>query len=283
MIENIEIERSITKTYRRKLWSQFMKAITIYDLIQEGDSICVCISGGKDSMLLAKCFQMLSRFTEVPFTVKFLVMDPGYNSANLEKIKENAAHMQIPIVIRESPIFDIVKDEEKSPCYVCARMRRGYLYRFARELGCNKIALGHHYDDVIETVLMNILYSGEIRTMMPKLHATNFKGMQLIRPLYLVKEKDIIRWKNHCELDFLNCACRFTEKMEEEKDADIKTSKRQEIKELIEHYRKINPVVDANIFRSVANVNLDKVIEYYDEEHRVNFLDTYDDKAYKEE
>lgn len=276
MIPNIDIERSITKTYRRKLWSQFMKAITVYDLIQEGDCICVCISGGKDSMLLAKCFQMLSRFTEVAFTVKFLVMDPGYNKANLERIKENAAHMQIPIVIKESPIFDAVKDMNKNNCYICARMRRGYLYRFAKEMGCNKIALGHHYDDVIETVLMNILYAGEIRTMMPKLHATNFKGMQLIRPLYLIKEEDIVRWKNHCELEFLNCACRFTEMIEEQKDVPIKTSKRQEIKELIAHYRKINPVIDKNIFRSVANVNLDKVIEYYDEEHRVNFLDKYD-------
>lgn len=270
-----EIERSIIKTYRKEIWSNFMKAISEYDLIQENDCICVCISGGKDSMLLAKCFQILERFSKVPFTLKYLVMNPGYNAENLERIKENAKLMGIPITIKDSIIFDVVKEIDKSPCYVCARMRRGYLYRFAKEMGCNKIALGHHYDDVIETILMNIFYSGELKTMMPKLHSLNFEGMELIRPLYLVKERDILRWKNHNHLQFLQCACRFTEMQEKEKNAKVKTSKRDEMKALIEHYRQINPVVESNIFKSVSNVNLDKVIEYFDEKKRVNFLENY--------
>ena len=278
MITNKEIEHSIVKTYRKLLWSPFMKAITRYDLIQENDVIAVCISGGKDSMLLAKCFQILSRFSKVPFTVHFLVMDPGYHQENLEKIKANAKQMEISITIFNSQIFDVVSELEKNPCYICARMRRGYLYRFAKEMGCNKIALGHHFDDVIETNLMNIFYSGEVRTMMPKLHSKNFEGMELIRPLYLVKERDIIRWRDHNELRFLQCACRFTEMIEKENDQKVKTSKRDEIKKLIEEYRKVNPFIEQNIFRSMENVNLDKVVAYYDDEHRVHFLDEYEDK-----
>lgn len=273
-----EIERSIIKKYRGEIWSPFMKALSEYDLIQENDCIAVCISGGKDSMLLAKCFQILSRFSKVAFTVKFLVMDPGYNAENLEKIKENAKHLDIPITIKSTEIFDVVHGMEKNACYVCARMRRGYLYRFAKEMGCNKIALGHHFDDVIETVMLNIFYAGEIRTMMPKLHSDNFEGMELIRPLYKVKEKDIIRWKEYAQLSFLQCACRFTEVIEKEKGQKEKTSKRDEVKQLIKEYRELNPDADNNIFRSMNNVNLDKVVSYKINNERVHFLDHYNDE-----
>lgn len=273
-----EIERSIIKKYRGEIWSPFMKALSEYDLIQENDCIAVCISGGKDSMLLAKCFQILSRFSKVAFTVKFLVMDPGYNAENLEKIKENARHLDIPITIKSTEIFDVVHGMEKNACYVCARMRRGYLYRFAKEMGCNKIALGHHFDDVIETVMLNIFYAGEIRTMMPKLHSDNFEGMELIRPLYKVKEKDIIRWKEYAQLSFLQCACRFTEVIEKEKGQKEKTSKRDEVKQLIKEYRELNPDADNNIFRSMNNVNLDKVVSYKINNERVHFLDHYNDE-----
>lgn len=273
-----EIERSIIKKYRGEIWSPFMKALSEYDLIQENDCIAVCISGGKDSMLLAKCFQILSRFSKVAFTVKFLVMDPGYNAENLEKIKENARHLDIPITIKSTEIFDVVHGMEKNACYVCARMRRGYLYRFAKEMGCNKIALGHHFDDVIETVMLNIFYAGEIRTMMPKLHSDNFEGMELIRPLYKVKEKDIIRWKEYAQLSFLQCACRFTEVIEKEKGKKEKTSKRDEVKQLIKEYRELNPDADNNIFRSMNNVNLDKVVSYKINNERVHFLDHYNDE-----
>lgn len=266
-----DLENSILKTYRKDIFSKFMKAIRDYELIQEGDKIAVCISGGKDSMLMAKCFAMLEKFSKVPFEVKFLVMDPGYKKENLEKIKKNAEFLGIDIQIFTSQIFEVVEGIEKHPCYLCARMRRGHLYHFAQELGCNKIALGHHYDDVIETTLMNMFYAGEIRTMMPKLHATNFENMQLIRPLFLVKEEAIIRWRDHHHLDFLQCACRFTE--DAEREASV--SKRKEVKELIKTYKQINPFLDANIFRSVSNVNLDKVIEYYDDDKRVNFLENY--------
>lgn len=271
-----EIERSIIKKYRGEIWSPFMKALSEYDLIQENDRIAVCISGGKDSMLLAKCFQILSRFSKVAFTVKFLVMDPGYNRENLEKIKANAKHLEIPITIKSTEIFDVVHGMEKNACYVCARMRRGYLYRFAKEMGCNKIALGHHFDDVIETVMLNLFYAGEIRTMMPKLHSDNFEGMQLIRPLYKVKEKDIIRWMEYAELSFLQCACRFTEMIEKEKGQKAKTSKRDEVKQLIKEYCKLNPDADNNIFRSMNNVNLDKVITYKIDNKKISFLDDYD-------
>lgn len=272
-----EIERSIIKKYRGEIWSPFMKALSEYDLIQENDRIAVCISGGKDSMLLAKCFQILSRFSKIPFTVKFLVMDPGYNEENLEKIKANAKHLDIPITIKSTEIFDVVHGMEKNACYVCARMRRGYLYRFAKEMDCNKIALGHHFDDVIETVMLNIFYAGEIRTMMPKLHSDNFEGMELIRPLYKVKEKDIIRWMEYAELSFLQCACRFTEMIEKEKGQKEKTSKRDEVKQLIKEYRRLNPEADNNIFRSMNNVNIDKVVTYKVNNEKVNFLDHYYD------
>lgn len=270
------IENSIQKTYRKEIWAKFMKAITIYDLIQPGDKIAVCISGGKDSMLLAKCFDILSRFTTTPFEVKYLVMDPGYNEANIELIKSNAKKLGLDITIFDSTIFEYVETQEKNPCYLCARMRRGYLYRFAKELGCNKIALGHHFDDAIETTMMNMFYAGEIKTMMPKLKATNFEGMELIRPLYLVKEEDIIRWRNYNELQFLDCACRFTSDLKHKPEKT--SSKRKEIKTFIKEYKKINPFIDNNIFRSMSNVNLDKVLEYYDDSERVNFLDTYNER-----
>ena len=247
-----EIERSIIKKYRKTIWNNFIGAIQEYDLIKEGDRIAVCISGGKDSMLLAKCMQQLQRFSKVPFEIVFLVMDPGYNPANRNLIIENSKIMNIDITMFESNIFDVTLTSGGSPCYLCARMRRGCLYGKARELGCNKIALGHHFNDVIETVLMSMMYSSEIKTMLPKLHSTNFEGMELIRPLYKVKEKDIIAWSEYNGFKFLQCACKMTEK-----NADIElTSKRKEIKQLISDIKKQNPEVDDNIFRSLHNVNL---------------------------
>ena len=247
-----EIERSIMKKYRKTIWNNFIGAIQEYDLIKEGDRIAVCISGGKDSMLLAKCMQQLQRFSKVPFEIVFLVMDPGYNPANRNLIIENSKIMNIDITMFESNIFDVTLTSGGSPCYLCARMRRGCLYGKARELGCNKIALGHHFNDVIETVLMSMMYSSEIKTMLPKLHSTNFEGMELIRPLYKVKEDDIISWANYNNLHFLQCACKFTEESTEREDL----SKRKEIKGLIKEIKKINPNVDDNIFRSLHNVNL---------------------------
>ena len=247
-----EIERSIIKKYRKTIWNNFIGAIQEYDLIKEGDRIAVCISGGKDSMLLAKCMQQLQRFSKVPFEIVFLVMDPGYNPANRNLIIENAKIMNIDITMFESNIFDVTLTSGGSPCYLCARMRRGCLYGKAKELGCNKIALGHHFNDVIETVLMSMMYSSEIKTMLPKLHSTNFEGMELIRPLYKVKEDDIISWANYNNLRFLQCACKFTEDSTEREDL----SKRKEIKGLIREIKKINPNVDDNIFRSLHNVNL---------------------------
>lgn len=268
------IENSVLKTYRRDIFSKFMKALKQYDMIQPNDKVAVCISGGKDSMLLALCFSMLTKFSKIPFTVEYIVMDPGYHPDNLQLIKENAKKLNLPIHIFETSIFDAVVTIEKNPCYLCARMRRGHLYNFAQQLGCNKIALGHHYDDVIETILMNIFYAGEIRTMMPKLHSKNFEGLELIRPLYLVKEEAIINWRDYNELTFLQCACKFTA----ENGCDVKTSKRKEIKNLIHSYKQINPFLESNIFHSVENVNLDKIIRYYDDEHDVSFLDTYTKK-----
>lgn len=247
-----EIERSIIKKHRKTIWNNFIGAIQEYDLIKEGDRIAVCISGGKDSMLLAKCMQQLQRFSKVPFEIVFLVMDPGYNPANRNLIIENSKIMNIDITMFESNIFDVTLTSGGSPCYLCARMRRGCLYGKARELGCNKIALGHHFNDVIETVLMSMMYSSEIKTMLPKLHSTNFEGMELIRPLYKVKEDDIISWANYNNLHFLQCACKFTEESTEREDL----SKRKEIKGLIKEIKKINPNVDDNIFRSLHNVNL---------------------------
>jgi len=276
MERHLAIERSIIKKFRKDIWTPFIKAINDYKLIKPDDAIAVCISGGKDSMLLAKCLQEIQRHGKMDFTLKFIVMNPGYNHNNLDLIKENAKTLNIPIQIFDSSIFDYVFTVEKSPCYLCARMRRGNLYKFAKDLGCNKIALGHHFDDVIETILMGMFYGGQVQTMMPKLHSQNFEGMELIRPLYLVKEKAIIDWGRYNELEFLRCACRFTESKGTEEFA--KTSKRQEIKELIDKYRMINPYVDMNIFRSVHNVNLETVIGYHDGQNEYSFLDDYDER-----
>lgn len=276
-----EIERSLITTYRSKIWAKFIKAIKEYDLIKPNDKICVCISGGKDSMVLAKCFQELKRHSDFEFEVKYLVMDPGYNPANLAKIKENLKILNVDAVIRNSDIFEVAAIQVKSPCYLCARMRRGCLYRLAEELGCNKIALGHHFDDVIETTLMNMLNAGSFQTMMPKLHSDNFNGMELIRPLYLVREKDIIAWKNYNNLSFLQCACRFTEAIHN--DDEIYASKRKETKELIYKLEKENPNVVKNIFRSAYNVNLNMVLGYKDMKGHHFFLDYYDDLVKKDE
>ena len=252
LLKHQEIERSIVKKYRKTIWKNFIAAVKEYELINEGDKIAVCISGGKDSMLLAKCMQQLARFSEVPFELKFIVMDPGYNKENRELIEYNAKLMDIDVIFFESNIFDVVTTSGGSPCYLCARMRRGCLYGKAKELGCNKIALGHHFDDVIETVLMSMLYSSEIKTMLPKLHSTNFEGMELIRPLYKVKERDIVSWSNYNGLNFLRCACRFTAESEYNEDL----SKRKEMKEVIKYLREKNPEADDNIFRSLHNVNM---------------------------
>ena len=237
-----DIERSIIKRFRKEIWRPFVRALNEYDLIREGDRIAVCISGGKDSMLLAKCMQEILRHGRMEFELKFLVMDPGYHPANRKLIEENAALMELPVHIFQSDIFDTVVDAGGSPCYLCARMRRGNLYANARELGCNKIALGHHFDDVIETILMSMLYGAQINTMMPKLYSTNFQGMELIRPLYLVKEEHILAWKEYNGLRFLQCACRFTEQIAREQamEEQVHTSKRQEMKELIRHFRQVN-------------------------------------------
>ena len=271
-----DIERSIIKKFRKPIWRRFTKAIREYELVQNGDKIAVCISGGKDSMLMAKLFQELSRHGKKNFEVVFLVMNPGYNEINYQTIKDNAKILNVPITVFESDIFNIVASEEQSPCYLCARMRRGYLYSKAKELGCNKIALGHHYDDVIETILMGMLYGAQVQTMMPKLHSTNFEGMELIRPLYLIREADIIHWANYNDLHFIQCACRFTEHCASCGGTE-KGSKRAEIKELIHELAQKDPVIEYNIFRSVENVNLNTVIGYKQDGVRHNFLDTYDD------
>ena len=267
------IERSIIKKYRKPIWKSFISAVNKYELIQENDKIAVCISGGKDSMLLAKCMQEVQRHGNIPFELEFLVMDPGYNEVNREMVTYNAKVLDIPITVFETRIFDIVSDIDKSPCYLCARMRRGYLYNNAKELGCNKIALGHHFDDVIETTLMSMLYSGQIKTMMPKLHSTNFEGMELIRPLFLVKEADIIAWSNYNDLKFIQCACRFTENCET--PGSGVDSKRAEMKELVKTFRKTNPYIEGNIFKSVHKVNLETVIGYSDKDGHHSFLDNY--------
>lgn len=271
-----DIERSIIKQYRKEIWRPFVKALNEYDMIQEGDNIAVCISGGKDSMLLAKCMQEILRHGKMKFGLEFLVMDPGYHPENRKKIEENAKIMNIPLHIFDSDIFEVVVDAGGSPCYLCARMRRGHLYANAKALGCNKIALGHHYDDVIETILMSMLYGAQVNTMMPKLHSTNFEGMELIRPLYLVKEADIISWKDYNNLHFLQCACRFTEQIAKEiSEEEVHTSKRQEMKELISQFRKINPHIETNIFKSVENINLDVCIGYVKGKERHHFLEEY--------
>ncbi len=268
-------EMSIRKKYHKQLFSRFAKACKTYKLINEGDHIAVCISGGKDSMLMAKLFQEIQTHRQVKFDVTFLVMDPGYNKENRQLIESNAKALGIPITIFESNIFDSVDNIEKSPCYICARMRRGFLYSKAKELGCNKIALGHHYDDVIETILMGMLHGAQIQTMMPKLHSTNFEGMELIRPLYLVREADICAWRDYNELHFLQCACHFTDTCTTCHEDGTTSSKRLETKKLIAELKKTNPFIESNIFRSVENVNLDTVIEYKKDGVRHNFLDEY--------
>ena len=269
-----EIERSIIKKYRKNIWRPFICGIQDYDMIKEGDRIAVCISGGKDSMLLAKLLQELKRHGKYPFELEFLAMDPGYNPANRQRMEDNAALLGIPITVFSSDIFDVVVDIRENPCYLCARMRRGFLYARAKELGCNKIALGHHFDDVIETILMGMLYGGQMQTMMPKLHSTNFEGMELIRPMYLVHEEAILDWARYHDLHFLQCACRFTEAYEVDEHG-ANNSKRQEMKELIARFRNISPVIEKNIFRSVENVNLNTIISYHKGEEHHHFLDDY--------
>ena len=269
-------ELSIRKKFHKELFSPFAKACKEYELISEGDRIAVCISGGKDSMLMAKLFQEIQRHRKVNFFLTFLVMDPGYNSENRALIEENAAKLGIPITIFETDIFGAVDGVVKSPCYLCARMRRGHLYSKAMELGCNKIALGHHYDDVIETILMGMLHGGQIQTMMPKLHSTNFEGMELIRPMYLIREADICRWRDYNELRFLQCACHFTERCAAEDMNRESASKRKETKRLIAELRRTNPFVEQNIFKSVENVNLSTVIAYKKDGIKHHFLEEYD-------
>lgn len=270
-----DVEQSLRKKFKKKIWCKFTKAINQYELVKEGDRIAVCISGGKDSMLMAKLFQELKLHNKFEFDVKFLVMDPGYSPANRKVIEENARKLNIPIHIFESDIFESVFNVEKSPCYLCARMRRGHLYHFAQELGCNKIALGHHYDDVIETILMGMLYGSQIQTMMPKLHSTNFEGMELIRPLYLVREDDIKAWRDYNNLRFIQCACKFTDTCTTCNNEENR-SKRVEIKELIKTLKQTNPYVEENIFKSIENVNLDTVVAYKKDGVKHHFLDTYD-------
>lgn len=269
-----EIEKSIIKKYRKEIWSRFVRAIKDYELINEGDKIMVCISGGKDSFLLAKCMQEIKRHGQVDFDVKYVCMNPGYSEKNLLMIMENAKTLDIPLEIFNSDVFEVAeKLAEENPCYMCARMRRGFLYSKAQELGCNKIALGHHFDDVVETTLLSMFYGSEIKTMMPKLHSDNFDGLELIRPLYLVKERDIINWRNSNNLTFLNCACKFTERVSIEGD---RVSKRKEIKELIKKLREVNPNIDSNIFKSMDNVNLSCVLGTKRNGEYRSFLEDYD-------
>ncbi|MCI7812687.1 MAG: ATPase [Robinsoniella sp.] len=269
-----QIERSIITKFRKSIWRPFTKALSEYQLIQEGDKVAVCISGGKDSMLLAKLIQELQRHGKIHFEAIFLVMNPGYNEDNWKIIQDNAKLLGIPLTVFESEIFDAVAGIEKNPCYLCARMRRGYLYSKAKELGCNKIALGHHFDDVIETILMGMLYSGKVETMMPKLHSQNFEGMELIRPLYLVKEEAVKAWRDYHSLHFIQCACRFTENCVS--CGGGRGSKRDEMKDLIAQFRGVSDVIETNIFNSVNNINLHRVIGYHKDDLSYNFLDDYD-------
>ncbi len=268
------IEHSIITKYKKTLFHRFIGAVKDYRLISPGDRIAVCISGGKDSMLLAKLMQELSIHGDYPFEMEFIVMDPGYTKVNRQKIIDNAKLMNIPVKIFDTDIFSSVVNIEKNPCYLCARMRRGHLYKQAQMLGCNKIALGHHFDDVVETILMGMLYGAQMQTMMPRIKSTNFTGMELIRPMYYIREKDIISWRNYNHLDFLQCACRFTEK--NAMSDGIGNSKRQEIKKLIADMKKVNPQVDINIFRSVENVNLSTIIGYHKENEEHCFLENFD-------
>ena len=268
-------EDSIRGKFHKQLFSPFAKACKEYRLVEDGDRIAVCISGGKDSMLMAKLFQELQRHRKISFDLLFLVMDPGYNGDNRCLLEYNAKTLGVPITVFESTIFDVVDTVEKNPCYLCARMRRGYLYSKAKELGCNKIALGHHYDDVIETILMGMLHGGQVQTMMPKLHSTNFEGMELIRPMYLIREADICRWRDWSELHFLQCACHFTDTCTTCHEDGTTASKRLETKKLIAALKETNPQIEANIFKSVSNVNLNTVIAYKKDGVRHHFLEEY--------
>lgn len=270
-----KIERSIMKKYHKDLWNPFIEAVKRYELIQEGDKIAVCISGGKDSMLLAKLMQILQRFSEVPFELVFLVMDPGYNEINRQKIESNAALLNIPITVYETNIFNVANNTDRHPCYLCSKMRRGHLYHKAKDLGCNKIALGHHFNDVIETTVMAMFYSSQLQAMIPKLHSKNFEGMELIRPLYCVREDSIISWARYNDLQFLQCACRFTENNHGSEDG-IGESKRQEIKVLIRELKKGNPNIEKCIFNSIHSVCLNTFPGYKIEKTRHSFLENYD-------
>lgn len=270
-----EIERLIITTYRARLWSKFTKAIRDYELIRENDKICVCISGGKDSMLMAKLFQELKRHSKINFDLEFLVMNPGYNELNLKVIKDNLELLNVPATIVESNIFEVANSQDKNPCYLCARMRRGTLYKIAKSLGCNKIALGHHYDDVIETTLMNLLNAGSFQTMLPKLHSDNFEGMELIRPMYLIREKDIITWAAGCNLKFIQCACAFTANIAKNNNDSV-NSQRYQTKKLISNLLSYNENVEKNIFKSGSNVNLDKILGYKKGGKTISYLEDYD-------
>ncbi|MBR4991741.1 MAG: tRNA 2-thiocytidine biosynthesis protein TtcA [Clostridia bacterium] len=275
------VERSIQKKYRDELWGPFIAGIKEYRLIQQGDRVCVCISGGKDSMLLAKLMQMLQKRSDFPFEVRYLVMDPGYTPANRQKIVDNAALLDIPVEVRQSAIFASVEHVEKNPCYLCARMRRGYLYKYAQELGCNKIALGHHFSDVVETTLMGLLYGSQIQAMMPKLHSKNYPGMELIRPMYRIHEEDIIAWARYNGLSFLQCACRFTEKAETEGRESL--SKRKETKALLKELRKTNPDVEKHIFAAIHMVNMDTLLGWKKDGVEHSFLEGYEARGGDEE
>ena len=269
-----EIERSIIKKYRKEIWAKFVKAVKDYKLINENDKVMVCISGGKDSFLLAKCVQELQKHGGVPFEVCYVCMNPGYNEVNKIKIFENAKILNINLEMFDSDIFEVANSlNEKSPCYMCARMRRGHLYNKAKELGCNKIALGHHFDDVIETTLLSMFYGSEVKTMLPKLHSENFENLELIRPLYLVKEYSIISWAKYNNLEFINCACKFTERVN---NSDESVSKRKEMKELIKYLRELNPDIDYNVFKSLDNINLNCVLGTKKNGVYKSFMDEYD-------
>ena len=269
-----EIERSIIKKYRKEIWAKFVKAVKDYRLINENDKVMVCISGGKDSFLLAKCVQELQKHGGIPFEAYYVCMNPGYNGVNKEKILENAKILNINLEMFDSDIFDVANSlNEKSPCYMCARMRRGHLYNKAKELGCNKIALGHHFDDVIETTLLSMFYGSEVKTMLPKLHSENFENLELIRPLYLVKEYSIISWAKYNNLEFINCACKFTERVNNSNES---VSKRKEMKELVKHLRELNPDIDYNIFKSLDNINLNCVLGTKKNGVYKSFMDEYD-------
>lgn len=267
-----EIERTIIREFRKPIWNAFTKSVKTFQMIQPGDRIAVCISGGKDSMLMAKCMQHLQKYSDMPFQIEFLCMNPGYAPENWTQIQHNAALLELPLHVFETRIFEVVEKQIHHPCYLCARMRRGHLYNAAKELGCNKIALGHHFDDVIETILMGMLYGSQTQTMMPKLHSANFEGMELIRPLFFVREADIIAWANQNDIRFIQCACRMTKENPEMETA----SKRKETKTLIAQLKKTNPDVEKNIFNSVCNVNLRTIISYHEGNEYHHFLDHYD-------